>query len=223
MKPGTTCDGERWLGEQPVALWTSSACLPACLFLNLSSATLVIIWLLLDTIISIPVVSSICRAFFFFLQSFLLVSSSPVILETNIHTNRKKNGEGVRVKYLQGSSIYLWPAGRQCSLGGTWRSLTKVILQQKENLDPNLSTSLQWEPAHGSVGDLATAAQLVSGRANLRSGVRRESALCLTSGATSEEIALYISKCTTLSLGDQSITANWAISFRLANGFQLHK
>ena len=37
---------------------------------------------------------------------------------------------------------------------------------------------------------------------------QRELALCLASAATSEEIALYISKCTTLSLGDQSITAN---------------
>lgn len=59
-----------------------------------------------------------------------------------------------------------------------------------------------------SAGDLAPAVQPVSSRASPSFGVQREAALCLASGATSEEIALYISKCTTLSLGDQSITAN---------------
>lgn len=58
------------------------------------------------------------------------------------------------------------------------------------------------------MGDLATADPPVHGRASLAVRAQRELALCLASAATSEEIALYISKCTTLSLGDQSITAN---------------
>lgn len=63
--------------------------------------------------------------------------------------------------------------------------------------------------SEASVSDPITAAQLVSGRASpVVWGSERDFALCLASGATSEEIALYVSKCTTLSLGDQSITAN---------------
>lgn len=72
----------------------------------------------------------------------------------------------------------------------------------------NLGASMQWEPPNVSVGDLATAAQLVSdGASPVVWGAERACSLS-ASGATSEEIALYISKRTTLSLGDQSITAN---------------
>lgn len=57
---------------------------------------------------------------------------------------------------------------------------------------------MQWEPPNVSVGDLATAAQLVSDRASpVVWGAERACSLS-ASGATSEEIALYISKRTTL-------------------------
>lgn len=131
------------------------------------------------------------------MQSFLLVCCSSVVLETNMHANRKKNGAGAGVKCLPGSSICLWPAGCQCSLGGTWRSYMKVTLPWEENAWPTPRDCF-------SVGTPIHTHKWAGQWESSSLGHKENLLFCLASGMTSEEISLYISKCTTLSLWEIS-------------------
>lgn len=102
-------------------------------------------------------------------------------------------------------------SARRLHLSLTSRTLTSPGGPWEKLEEPDLGTSIRWEPLTAPPsppGDVAPAIQLSVAEIAVLFGTQQQPPLCLASGATSEEIALYISKCTSLSLGDQSITAN---------------